>query len=294
MKLTSPSYIKFLCEKYNFRPSKSYGQNYLIHDAPIKKIIEVAEIKKHDVIVEVGPGFGVLTFVLAEHAKQVIAFEIERKLEEYWEEKLKDWEIKRVQQKTGQIKIIWGDVLKNFPVAFGLGAHALVPHTQPYKLIANLPYQITSHVLRTFLEAENKPTHIVVMVQKEVAHRIIAKPNDMSLLAVSVQYYGAPRIVTKVSKGNFWPAPKVDSAVLAIHLHSEQPSQEVATDFFRVVRAGFQNKRKQLWRNISVVLDKDGDAVKQILKEIVRNEKVRAQELTVEEWKKVQNKLGKL
>ncbi|MBU1895825.1 hypothetical protein KJ641_03075, partial [Patescibacteria group bacterium] len=160
-----------------------------------------------------------------------------------------------------------------------------------YKVVANLPYQITSQVLRVLLEQENKPESITVMVQKEVAERIVAKQGDMSLLALSVQYYGEPKIITKVSKGNFWPEPKVDSAVLTISKIS-RVSKFTDEEFFRIARAGFANKRKQLWRNLSVGLGGTEGQVatcpyKKILKEVTGNEKVRAQELSVEEWRGV-------
>jgi 16S rRNA (adenine1518-N6/adenine1519-N6)-dimethyltransferase len=168
-------------------------------------------------------------------------------------------------------------------------------------VVANLPYQITSQVLRTLLELEHPPESITVMVQKEVAERICAKParkasprakGNMSLLAVSVQYYGVPKMVAKVTKGNFWPEPKVDSAILEIRNLKSEIRDRVSDRFFDVVKAGFSNKRKQAWRNISVGLGIDGEVVKQVLDEVVGNEKVRAQELSVEEWVMVVEKLS--
>lgn len=274
MSLT-PSQIKSLCETYRLRPSKSYGQNYLVNDFPIKKMIEAAELKKTDTVVEVGPGFGILTFAAAPLVNKVIAFEIERKLEGYWEEKRKEYK---------NVEIIWGDALRSHK--------SKVISLQSYKLIANLPYHITSKILRAFLEAEHKPEKIVIMVQKEVAERICAKPGGMSILAVSVQYYGTPRIVARVSKGNFWPEPKVDSAVLAIDMHQTQPSPKDAEAFFRIVRAGFANKRKQLWKNLSVGLGIEGERVKGVLREVVGNEKVRAEEVGIGEWKNIERILN--
>ena len=284
-----PNQLKELCQKYNLTPSKKYGQNYLISDSPIKKMIESADLKKSDTVVEIGPGFGVLTFALAENAGKVVSFEIERKLEDYWEKKQKEYK---------NVEIIWGNVLSEFI------AHSS-EFSGSYKVVANLPYQITSNVLRVMLEAENKPESVTVMVQKEVAERIVAKPGDMSVLAVSVQYFGKPKIIAKVSKGNFWPVPKVDSAILNIKIctRPETPSCHSLCscrlplkggesdgrlrhddEFFQVVKAGFANKRKQLWRNLSDGLGIDGDVVKKILIDVVGNEKVRAQELSVEEW----------
>lgn len=264
--MLTPTQLKSLCIKYNLRPSKSFGQNYLISDAPITAMLDAGEVNKEDTIIEIGPGFGILTLALATHSKKVISFEIEKKLAPYWEEKIRE-------QKN--IEIMWGDVLQEI---------GKIKLPKKYKVIANVPYQITSRILRTFLELPNPPSCMVVMVQKEVAERICAKAGDMSLLAVSVQYYGQPKIVKKVPKGNFWPSPKVDSAVVAIKNIEKKKNAE---DFFNVVRAAFAQKRKQAWKNISIELGVEGDLVKKVLARVVGNEKARAEELGVEEWEKI-------
>ncbi|PIZ95650.1 MAG: ribosomal RNA small subunit methyltransferase A [Candidatus Magasanikbacteria bacterium CG_4_10_14_0_2_um_filter_33_14] len=263
-----PSYLIELCKKYNLSPSKKYGQNYLMTKIYIDKMLEAGEINKDDLVVEVGPGFGVLTFALAEKAEKVVSFEIEQKLKEYWEENSPE-----------NLEIVWGDVLKKFSI-FNF-------QFSKYKVIANLPYQITSGILRMFLELENKPEKIVVMVQKEVAQRITAKKGDMSVLAISVQYYGQPKTVAKVTKGNFWPSPKVDSAVLLID-NIKSPNNDFSDEyFFEVVKAGFAQKRKQLWRNLSQGLKLDGEKVKIVLEDVCGNDKIRAEELDVLDWVKV-------
>ncbi len=297
-KLISITYLKQLCKEYHLNPSKKYGQNYLISDAPIKKMIAAANIEKGDVVVEIGPGFGVLTCALAEAGADVVAFEIERKLKLYWDEKLKDLE---------NIDIVWGNALGELKKqSFNLSPpKGDTIFQSSYKVVANLPYQITSHILRTLLELENKPESITVMVQKEVADRIVAQPGKLSLLSVSVQYYGNPKIVCKVPRGNFWPAPKVDSAVITIALKhlsipplggipsAKQGGTETQFDkkFFKMVRAGFSNKRKQVWRNISQGLKLDSDQVKIVLSDVAGNEKIRAQELSVEQWITITKKL---
>ncbi|PIR76117.1 MAG: ribosomal RNA small subunit methyltransferase A [Candidatus Magasanikbacteria bacterium CG10_big_fil_rev_8_21_14_0_10_42_10] len=268
----SPSKLKELCTRYHLTPSKKYGQNYLISETPINKMIEAGELTSNDTVVEIGPGFGVLTFALSPLVKKVVAFEIEKKLEEYWEEKQKEYK---------NIQVIWGNALKELH-------YSNSELRTPYKVLANLPYQITSHVLRTLLELPQKSERIVIMVQKEVAERICAKAGEMSLLSVSVQYYGTPKIVTKVTKGNFWPSPNVDSAVIAVTHMKDRPDAEV---FFHYVRAGFQNKRKQVWKNLSQAFHLDGEQVKQVLVEVTGDEKVRAQELSVMEWEEVVQKL---
>ncbi len=258
----SPTKLKELCEEYFFSPSKKYGQNYLISDAPLQKMGQAASLSKNDTIVEIGSGFGQLTLFLANQVDNVICFEIEQKLKPYWEKVLKEHH---------NITFVWGNVLRELQS---------LPEGR-YKVVANLPYQITSAMLRGLLEAKNKPGQIVVMVQREVAQRICAQPGDMSLLSVSVQYFGVPTIVSKVSKGNFWPKPKVDSAILSIKdIRETQESEQ----FFRVVKAGFSSKRKQLWKNIASSLSLPKDFVKACVLQVCGNERVRAQELSIEEW----------
>lgn len=265
--MLTPTQLKQLCDQYYLRPSKSFGQNYLISDAPITAMIDAARITKDDVVIEVGPGFGILTLELAKRAKKVIAFEIEQKLRPYWEEKMKEYK---------NIEIVWGDALVH------LDEH--ISKLKTYKVVANLPYQITSKLLRAFLERPHPPQSVTVMVQHEVAQRICAKPGSMSLLAVSVQYFGEPKTIKKVSKGNFWPSPKVDSAALLVDNIQTKKNSEL---FFKVVKAAFSQKRKQAWKLIAEECHIDGERVKSVLKEIKRNEKVRAEELSVGEWERM-------
>ena len=270
--LFSPTYLRQLCAEAGMAPSKAYGQNYLISEKPIQKIIEAGELSVEDTVVEVGPGFGVLTLAMAPLVKKVLAFEIERHLEEYWA---------RQQREFRNIEIVWGNVLNQVENE----KQDIFKNLKGYKVLANIPYQITSKVLRLFLEeVENKPERIIVMLQKEVAERICAKSGDMSMLAVSVQYYGVPHVVTKVSKGSFWPSPKVDSAVLMIKPHTVQkPNVYTDKEFFDFVRVGFSHPRKQLWSNLAGTY-KNID-FKTILKDVTLNEKIRAEELSVEQWK---------
>ncbi len=270
-RLLKPTYLKELCHTCGLSPSKQYGQNYLVQAQPIQKMLEAAHVSKKDVVVEVGPGFGILTLTVAPEVKKVIGFEIEKKLHTYWEEKIKQYP---------NIEIVWGNVLKEFS--------QYEPMLHEYKVVANLPYQITSRILRLFLEeVKNKPQSITVMVQKEVAERICAKPGEMSLLAISVQYYGHPKIVTKVARGSFWPAPKVDSAVIHIDIPQTQQPISAAQDVFRIAKAGFANKRKQLWRNLSHGLNIPAEKVKEALQKITGNEKIRAEELSIVQWKQL-------
>ncbi len=275
--LFQPSYLRELCERYGLSPSKKYGQNYLVSDRPIRAMIEAGELEKDDTIVEIGPGFGVLTLALAPLVKKIFAFEIERTLEEYWTDS---------QKKFPNVEVVWGNVLNQVPEY----ETEIFDRLKKYKVLANIPYQITSKILRLLLEeVKNKPERIIVMVQKEVGERITAKPGDMSMLAVSVQYYGEPKIITKVSKGCFWPSPKVDSAVLCIKTHREKKQNFTDKEFFDLVRAGFSHPRKQVWSNLTGQYPNVD--FKSILQKITGNEKVRAEELSVENWKNILEKM---
>lgn len=295
LEINKTSALKKLCEQYRLHPAKDYGQNFLITDAPIKKMLEAAELKADDTVVEIGPGFGILTFALAERVKKVIAFEIEKRLQPYWDdleirdrggrgdrEINRDKEI-RDREIRDRVEIKWGNALAQLsPISY------LLSH---YKVVANLPYQITSQTLRAILELPNKPELIVIMVQKEVAERICSKPGEMSLLSVAVQYYGEPKIVAKVPAGSFWPRPKVESAIVRVtisphhRITSSLDHHERDKKFFKVVRVGFARKRKMLWSNLAKGLKLDGGKVKAVLREVVGNEKVRAEDVGVEEWR---------
>jgi 16S rRNA (adenine1518-N6/adenine1519-N6)-dimethyltransferase len=289
----TPTKLKELCQEYKLTPSKKYGQNYLVSDAPIKKIIKAGEFSKNDVVVEVGPGFGVLTLALSPLVKKIIAFEIEKKIKPYWDTILNHKGIEQEQKEFSNIEIVWGNALFKLKEELNL---------KKYKIIANLPYQITSHALRTFLELKNKPEKIIVMVQKEVAERICAKPRsassrqvgNMSLLSVSVQYYGEPKIIDRVNRGNFWPIPKVDSALLEIKNIKKQKNKFSDEDFFRIVSAGFASKRKQLSGNLAKLknsLKMNTDDIRKNIFEVTKNEKIRAEDLSIDEWILLCNKL---
>jgi 16S rRNA (adenine1518-N6/adenine1519-N6)-dimethyltransferase len=229
-----------LLREFDLRAKKSLAQHFLIDRGILNKIVAAADLKADDIVVEVGPGLGVLTRALAERVGRLIAVELDRNM------------IAVLERSFGGapgVTLIQRDVLDTTPAALLAEAGITPPAAgaMKYKVVANLPYYVTSAVLRHFLETELKPELIVVMVQKEVAEQIIAPPGHMSLLSVSVQFYGRPRIVRTVSRGCFYPAPAVDSAILRVDLHPEPllPSGE-DTGFFDVVHAGFSAPRKQL------------------------------------------------
>ncbi|HOX60874.1 MAG TPA: 16S rRNA (adenine(1518)-N(6)/adenine(1519)-N(6))-dimethyltransferase RsmA [Candidatus Magasanikbacteria bacterium] len=269
----TPSEIKQLCEKYGFAPSKNYGQNYLISDVPVKKMIEAGKIGAEDTVLEVGPGFGVLTFALAERAKNVVAFEIEKRLETYWAEEC---------LKHPNIEIVWGNALAHWD--------KYTEGLREFKVVANVPYQITSDIVRTVLTGKNRPSCLLFMVQKEVAERICAVPgrdgSDVSLLTVITQYFGRPKSIANVSAGSFWPAPKVDSAVLMV---SDIKKSDFVAEamFLRVVKAGFSAKRRQLAANLSGQLKIPRPKLVEAMEKCGIEATARAEELSVDEWKKL-------
>lgn len=278
--LFKPTYLKELCEEFRLNPSKKYGQNFLINPKPIEKMIEAGDIKKTDTIIEVGPGFGVLTFELAKHAKKVMAFEIEKKLEKYWEE-----------NKKKNIEIIWGNVLTQVESRKSKvhKVYSSKREIKSFKVIANLPYQITSGILRRFLEMKSRPEKMILMVQREVADRICAKPGGMSILAVSVQYYAEVKKILNVPNTYFWPSPKVNSAVIELDIKDKKFDPEFDKKFFEVVRLGFSSKRKMLIKNLKPLLIKcehtnEHTNLEEVFDKLKLNKKVRAQELSIEEW----------
>jgi 16S rRNA (adenine1518-N6/adenine1519-N6)-dimethyltransferase len=276
--LFNPDYLLHLCKKYGLNPSKKYGQNYLIDENVIAQIISDTAITKNDNIVEVGPGFGILTLPLAEQAGKVTSFEIEKKLEPYWTNIIKDRNIPNLE-------IVWGNILKQFPI---------LEFQFSYKVVANLPYQITSAVIRLFLEAENPPAEMILMVQKEVGERITAKPGDMSLLAISVQYYAETEYLFTVPRSAFWPSPQVDSCVIRIKNKAVRPSKELDVPLFAHVKAGFAAKRKLLFKNLLATIGKDNRALLEAaFQELGLTLSVRAQELSVEQWVKLTEMLRK-
>ena len=272
MKYDEVPALKNLASKYGFEPSKTYGQNFLIDETVIQKILSVAHIKKTDSVVEVGPGFGVLTRALSEVAGEVYSFEIEKKLLEYWEKEL---------HKYPNIKIFWGNVLKTFP-------DFCENFSKEYFVVANLPYQITSPVIRMFLEATHPPKKLTLMVQKEVGERICADPGDMSLLAVSVQYYCDVKFEFKVPASAFWPYPRVDSAVININHRKEKVGAEEEKWFFSVVKQGFSNRRKLLIKNLSgLSVVKNKAELLAIFDKLSLLKTARAQELSVQNWREL-------
>lgn len=250
------------------RPNKSFGQNFLVDRSVLEKIVEAAEIGTEDEILEVGSGTGVLTRELAKVARRVVAVELERDM------------LALLTKTAGafpNVELIERNLLFINPQDhFG---------QRPYKLVANLPYYITAPTFRHFLESANAPRLLVVMVQWEVAQRIVAKPGDLSVLGVSIQFYGRPRIIARVPAQAFYPAPKVDSAILRVDVNEDVPlTQEERDRFFRVVQAGFAEKRKQLHNSLTHALHHKNEIIRESLAQAGIEPNRRAEMLSIEEW----------
>jgi 16S rRNA (adenine1518-N6/adenine1519-N6)-dimethyltransferase len=262
--------IPALLRAYDLSPRKRLGQNLLCDPAALQRIVVAADLVPDDTVVEVGAGLGTLTRPLAERAGHVVAVEIDGRFVQALREQLAD---------LANVEILHGDILR-MP---GLG----LPHLG-YKVVANLPYYITSAILRHFLESEARPRLLVVTVQREVAERIVARPGKMSLLAVSVQFYGQPQIVTRIPAGAFYPSPQVDSAVLRIEVGEHPavilPAGTDETIYFRVVRAGFSQRRKTLRNALSGGLALPPAQVEATLAEADIDPRRRAETLSLEEW----------
>ena len=247
---------------------KSLGQNFLINEGILDKIVRAAEISPEDVVVEIGPGTGNLTKKLAEKSKRVIAIENDRRLIDSLREQFKDT----------NVEIIEGDVLK-LP-RLNLVQQGLTL----YKIVANIPYYITSNLLRTIFESWPRPKLIVLTVQKEVAKRIIAKPPDMNLLALSVQLYSEPKIISYVSRGSFRPTPKVDSAIIKLTTYDLRLTTSERENFFKLIKAGFSGKRKQLVNNLAKNFGMIKDDLSGIFEKVGIKHDIRAENLSLNQW----------
>jgi 16S rRNA (adenine1518-N6/adenine1519-N6)-dimethyltransferase len=234
----------------------------------LNKIIEASELARGDEVLEVGAGTGVLTRELAQHAGHVVAVEIERDMLALLEETTSSYP---------NVELMARNLLQLNP--------GEIFAQRPYKLVANLPYYITAPTFRHFLESENPPRLLVVMVQLEVAQRIVAAPGDLSLLAVSIQFYGQPRIVARVPANAFYPVPKVDSAILRVDVRSQMSlTQQERDSFFRIVQAGFSERRKQLHNSLTHGLHYKNELIRSWLEAAEIDASRRAETVSIEEW----------
>ncbi len=260
--------IQPLLKRYHIQPKKSLGQNFLVEPAGLMKVINAAELSGNEEVLEIGAGLGSLTYLLAQTSAQVTAVEIDNKMME---------PLTFALEAFTNVRIVHGDILE-------LDPSSLIKQ-ENYVVVANIPYYITSAIIRHLLEADIKPSRVVLTIQKEVAQRIVARDGKMSLLSLSVFVFGEPEIASTIPAGSFFPAPAVDSAVLHIRLHPEPLiATEKLDQFFKLAHAGFGQKRKTLRNSLSAGLNLPVSEVEAKLLEAKIEPSRRAETLTIAEW----------
>ncbi len=279
--LSNPAVVRRLLQKHGVRPQKTFGQYWLEDRQALARIVAAAELPPEAAALEVGAGMGVLTVALAQAVGprgRVVAVEIERGALAI---------LREVTGPLGNVEIVPRNLLEIEPRDLFQGT--------PYALVANLPYYITASALRHFLECAQPPQRLVVLVQQEVAARLTAAPGDLSLLGVSVQFYGQPRLIARVPAASFYPPPRVDSAIVRIDLYPQPPLALEGAErerFFEVARAGFGQKRKTLRNALMLGLKQPAPVVEGWLTAAGIDPRRRAETLALEEWGRLTKAVG--
>ncbi len=266
--MDSPLNVPQLLRQYGLRPDKRLGQNFLISPAALQKVVAAAELAPDDAVLEIGPGVGSLTVLLAERAQRVVAVELDERLR---------LPLEAVLRPYPHVRLVFGDILKQ-DVAALMG-------NVPYKVVANIPYYITSAVIRHLLSGETRPRRVVLTVQREVAERITARPPHMSLLALSVQVFGEARLAARLPAGAFYPRPQVDSAVVRLDVAPRPRVPETHLKaFFRLAKAGFAQRRKTLRNALAAGLGWPTARALALLEAAGIDPRRRAETLSLDEW----------
>jgi 16S rRNA (adenine1518-N6/adenine1519-N6)-dimethyltransferase len=273
-----PLNVPALLRQYALRPDKSLGQNFLVDESALHKVMAAAEIASDEDVLEIGPGLGSLTRHLATAARSVVAVELDARLLPALQE---------VLSACTNVSLVQGDILLLNPAHLVNRPDSMAARLE-YLVVANIPYYITSALIRHLLEAERQPRRLILTVQEEVARRICSAPGDMSLLSLSVQVYGQPSVEALIPAGAFYPAPKVDSAVIRIELFPSPriPSPWLDT-FFRLAKAGFSQKRKTLRNSLAGGMGWKAAQAAEILKSAGIDPQRRAESLNLDEWRRV-------
>jgi 16S rRNA (adenine1518-N6/adenine1519-N6)-dimethyltransferase len=263
-----PINVAALLRTYHLNPKKGLGQNFLIDQTALQRVVDAAEIEENAVVLEVGPGLGSLTRILAARSQKVIAVELDQKIIPILEQ---------VVAQFPNVVIIHEDILNLDLASTGI--------EDGYLVVANIPYYITSALIRHLLEGSKIPSRLVLTVQKEVALRLCAVPNEMNLLALSVQVYGSPKVVGQIPAGCFYPVPEVDSSILRVDLYPEPviPADRLPL-FFRLAKAAFSQKRKMIRNSISSSMHWPVDETGEFLQEAEIDSQRRAETLSLQEW----------
>ena len=257
-----------LLRRFGLRPDKRLGQNFLVDQSALRKIVEIAAISLEDAVLEVGPGLGGLTSLLAAEARRVVAVELDGRLIPI---------LNQVLSPFSNIQLVQGDILALNPLA--------LIDAPSYKVVANIPYYITSALMRHLLEGDRRPTCLVLTVQREVAERICASPGELSLLALSVQVYGQPQVRAHIPAGAFYPPPKIDSAVIRVDILPEPViPTPLLSPFFRLAKAGFSQKRKTLGNALAASLAWPKNKAEGLLLAAGIDPRRRAETLSLVEW----------
>lgn len=265
-----------LAQQYHLTPSRQQGQHFMIDRQVIDDMIRAAKIASEDTVLEIGPGFGTLTVALAEHARSVWSVELDTRFAPA---------LDKLVTVYPSLHCVYGDIFRVWPEV-----SAQLTDRQ-YKLVSNLPYNITSLVLRRFLEEVPRPSSATLLIQREVAERVVAPPGQMSILSVAVQFYARPKIIRAVDPSSFWPAPEVHSAILQLDGIGTDPGgyqagicQITPQQFFRVVKVAFAARRKQLHNTLAAGLQLEDGEAQTVLSEANIDPTVRAQDLTMDDW----------
>lgn len=260
--------VKNILRQFKTKAKKNLGQNFLVNDSVINEIVAAADISRNEKILEIGPGLGFLTDKLLTKSGQVVLIEKDRYFYQYLNQKYQD---------NNQIEIIEGDVLRLDLIKHGFSNFN-------FKIVANLPFYISGKFLRIILDGKIKPSKMVLVLQKELAQRIIADPGKHSLLSLSVQYYADAQLKGIIERKNFFPRPQVDSAIIDITPYQKKYNDEFTKSFFRVLRIAFSSRRKQLHNNLAAGLKCTHDEIKYILVDSGLKINIRAQQLSLKQW----------
>jgi len=272
--------VSDILRRYNIEPMKKLGQNFLINEGVIDKIIIAADLHDNDVVLEIGPGPGILTKKLVKRVKKVLSVEVDKKLYTI---------VRKEVNQHRNIQIINKNILDISNQNLCDMLYDMKNAKGDYKVVANIPYSITSPILQKFTEQEPRPYLMVLLIQKEVAQRITAKAGQLSILGVAVQFFCHTEIIDTVPSSDFYPEPEVDSAIVRLKKHTKYTetinnNNINIKDFFRIVKIGFSSKRKKLYNNFSAGLQITAQKAKSMLNSAKINEEARAQDLTIEQW----------
>jgi 16S rRNA (adenine1518-N6/adenine1519-N6)-dimethyltransferase len=254
------------------RPRKGLGQHFLVNRESLESVMEAGELTPEDIVLEVGPGLGVMTNPLSQRVKQLIAVEADPVLASLLEHAL-----------AANVTVINEDIMR----------YDLRQLPRDYKVVSNIPYYLTSGIIRLFMESENRPKLLSLLIQKEVGERITATPGNMSILALSVQYYGQPQLAGRVERHKFWPPPKVDSVILQIKTYDQPVFEADRAKLFRLIKAGFGEKRKMLKSSLAGGLNIGVSLALELIEAAAIDTTVRAQELSLADWGRLYNEAVK-